>query len=91
MHRIFTSKQNNYEKQVRVLLKKNCIVHDVLAGFSLLIQEFQTWNFNAKKNFLITFVNGSKLCAKTFQNFPNMLLYIQAIKIYLGIFRIISN
>ena len=49
MHRIFNSKQNNYEKQVRVLLKKNCIVHDVLVGFSLLIEEFQTWNFNAKK------------------------------------------
>ena len=50
MHRIFISKQNNYEKQVRVLLKKNCI-HDVLVGFSLLIQKFQTWNFNAKKTF----------------------------------------
>ena len=75
MHRIFISKQNNYEKQVRVLLKKNCI-HDVLVGFSLLIQEFQPWNFNAKKNFLITLSLEVKLCAKTFQNFPNMLLYI---------------
>ena len=74
MHRIFISKQNNYEKQVRVLLKKNCI-HDVLGGFSLLIQKFQTWNFNAKK-LSHNFVIGSKNCAKTLQNFPNILLYI---------------
>ena len=82
MHRIFISKQNNYEKQVRVLLKKNCI-HDVLVGFSLLIQEFQPWNFNAKKKLSHNFVIGSKLCAKTFQNFPNILFYIYSSNKYI--------
>ena len=69
MHRIFISKQNNYEKQVRVLLKKNCI-HDVLVGFSLLIQKFQTWNFNAKKNFLITLSLEVKTVQKHYKIFP---------------------
>ena len=69
MHRIFISKQNNYEKQVRVLLKKNCI-HDVLVGFSLLIQEFKTWNFNAKKTFLITLSLEVKTVQKHYKIFP---------------------